>query len=170
MWVASVSMCRKRCLCKDDVSLLLNGHCGCIETCKGTRAAILRGMLPLQSGNPSNPQQPEPPNICSRFSYLTGARGGPGGNSILVAPRRLCAAFDARKRLPGNRECDCLGGMRVWVDDPSTHESGHRETWNAISKKPSSAEEGFYVSYSACTAYILMYSSSSLKGMGLPIR
>ena len=40
---------------------------------------------------------------CSRFSHFIGARGGPGGSSVLASPRRLYAAFDARKRLPRNK-------------------------------------------------------------------
>ena len=41
------------------------------------------------SGNSSNPLQPEPPCICSRYSNRTGVRGGPGGSAFCVPPAAL---------------------------------------------------------------------------------
>ena len=78
-------------------------HCGCIETHKGNVAAILQRIASALCGNSSNPLLPEPPSICSCFSYLTGARGGPGG--------KLCLCFPP-------------GGFAPL----STCESGYRET------------------------------------------
>ena len=75
-------------------------HRGCISTSKIIRAATLQRIPSALAENQRNPLQPEPPRICSRYTDHTEARGGPGENTFFVFPRRLYAAFDARKRPP----------------------------------------------------------------------
>ena len=56
------------------------------------------------SGSSSKPEQAEPPNR-GRATEPPRTRGGSGGNRAFCdSPRRLSADFDARKRLPSNRQ------------------------------------------------------------------
>ena len=54
------------------------------------------------SGNSGNPLQPSRPAL-QPLDLRQKERGGPGG-SVIASPRRLCAAFDARKRPPSNKQ------------------------------------------------------------------
>ena len=48
---------------------------------------------------------------AAAFRTSHGQEGGRGATRFFVAPRRLCAAFDARKRLPGDVARECPGGF-----------------------------------------------------------
>ena len=50
------------------------------------------------SGNSGNPLQPEPPRCAAAHATSQGQEGVRGECTFLHSPRRLCAAFDARKR------------------------------------------------------------------------
>ncbi len=52
------------------------------------------------SGNSKQPFSTRAAPGCSRSHNSIGARGGPGEIVFFDFPRRLCAAFDARKRPP----------------------------------------------------------------------
>ena len=73
--------------------------CGCSTTRKGARAAILQRIpsaLAEIQGILCNQSRP----ALQPLDQLHGDRRGSGGKSTLTFPRRLCAAFDARKRPP----------------------------------------------------------------------
>ena len=73
--------------------------CGCSTTRKGARAAILQRIpsaLAEIQGILCNQSRPALQPLDQRH----GDRRGSGGKSTLTFPRRLCAAFDARKRPP----------------------------------------------------------------------
>ena len=69
-----------------------------------TVAANLQRIPSALAENQRNPLQPEPPDLCSRLLRpLKRPTGGPGGkHPLCFSPRRLSAAFDARKRLLGS--------------------------------------------------------------------
>ena len=50
-----------------------------MKPAKEPERRLCRGELPLYADIQSSPLQPEPPNMCSRFSNTIGERGGPGG-------------------------------------------------------------------------------------------
>ena len=98
-------------------------RCGCRSARKGTRAAILQRIASALSGNSGNPLQPEPPHICSRYSDLIGAGGGPGETPFCLnihlplSPLANSPLGSRGTRMPP-------AALRARVDDPSTRESG----------------------------------------------
>ena len=75
--------------------------------------------------------EPEPPSICSRFSYLTGERGGPGGIVHFRFPPTALRRFRRAKAASKSMIRECPGGLLARVVDPSTRESGFWKTWHA---------------------------------------
>ena len=75
---------------------------GCRSIPQGQMRRLCRGLLPLQAeiqATLCNRSRPD----SSRDTHRNGARGGPGeSHAHLAFPRRLSAAFDARKRPPRN--------------------------------------------------------------------
>ena len=73
---------------------------GCRSSPQGQMRRLCRGLLPLQAeiqATLCNRSRPD----SSRDTHRNGARGGPGeSHAHLAFPRRLSAAFDARKRPP----------------------------------------------------------------------
>ena len=54
-------------------------------------------------GSSCKPLQPEPPSICSRFSNLIKARGGPGGSIHFCFPPAALRRFRRAKAASGKR-------------------------------------------------------------------
>ena len=75
-------------------------RCGCRSTNKGTMRRLCRGFFPQHAEIQKKPLQPEPPNKAAARPTPKGQEGVRGESRFLLSPRRLCAAFDARKRLP----------------------------------------------------------------------
>ena len=67
---------------------------------QGSKAATLQRIASAASGKSGDPLQPEPPDSAAASASRQEA-GGTGGSTFCF-PRRLCAAFDGRKRLPGS--------------------------------------------------------------------
>ena len=73
--------------------------CGCRSSRTGAVAATLQRIPSASAEIQRNPLQPEPPRVQPLRRSHNGTRGS-GGNRVFDSPRRLCAAFDARKRPP----------------------------------------------------------------------
>ena len=77
---------------------------GCSTARKGNVAANLQRFASALAEIQSKPLQPEPPGTAAaKRTTHREKRGDRGESTALLSPRRLCAAFDARKRLPATK-------------------------------------------------------------------
>ena len=74
---------------------------GCRSTNKEEMRRLCRGSLPLKAEIQAILCIQSRQTLQPRIQLAKDARGS-GGKRFFASPRRLCAAFDARKRLPSN--------------------------------------------------------------------
>ena len=95
---------------KENTANIPPAPSGCSTARKGNVAANLQRFASALAEIQSKPLQPEPPSTAAaKQTTHREKRGDRGESTILLSPRRLCAAFDARKRPPAAKQSSFAG-------------------------------------------------------------